>query len=213
MKLPEKVTQERKELFNTHQSAANHIKLLCTIENQIKKIHGSVSKITPLQLKKEVFSTVKTIIMVSILRHLMLMMELMFTLDRQSKMKKNVQHQPKFNSKVMTIAPKTTNVMLEKVTVIPTMVAKLVLSVVKEKLLMMFFQDSLDGISYLRLALLDSMETTAMTLTSIKRLLNVIQIGLTHLQFKLIIWVTHPALKENNVILVKVIVMETLIAR
>jgi len=57
-----------------------------------------------------------------------------------------------------------------------------------------------------------SMVTTAMILASIKRLPNVIQIGLTHLQFKLIIWVTHPALKENHVKLVKVIVTQTLIA-
>jgi len=133
MKLPVKVTLERKEQFNNHQSAANHIKLSCITESQIKKIHGSASKITLLQSKKEVFSTVKTIIMVNILRHSMLMMELMFTSDRLSKMKKNViQNQSKLSTKAKTTAPKTISAMLERETAIPTKIAKLVLSVVRE---------------------------------------------------------------------------------
>jgi len=45
---------------------------------------------------------------------------------------------------VIAIALKTTNAMLDKVTVILTTIAKLVLSVVKEALKMMVFQDSLD---------------------------------------------------------------------
>jgi hypothetical protein len=188
MKLPEKITQERKELFNNHQSAVNHIKLLCTIENHKEKIHGSASKITQLQSKKEVFSTVKTIIMVHIQRHLMLMMESMFTLDRPSKMKKKknvILNQSKLSTKVITIAPKTTNVMLEKVTAILTMIAKQVLSVDKETVSMILFKDSPDLKSTKeREKERQSMETTAMILTSIKRLLNVIQIGLTQLQFK-----------------------------
>ena len=78
--------------------------------------------------------------------------------------------------------------MLDKVTVILTTIAKLVLSVVKEALKMMVFQDSLDlkNIKERRefISMLTSMETTAMTLTFMKRLPNLIQNGLTIPLFK-----------------------------
>jgi len=116
----------------------------------------------------------------------------------------------------MTIAPKTTNVMLGKVTAIPTVIAKQVLSVVKEIPKMILFQDSLDSKNTKErrefTRMLTNMVTTAMTLTFMKRLPNLIQNGLTILQFKLIIWVTQLALKENHVSLEKVIATQTLIA-
>ena len=116
----------------------------------------------------------------------------------------------------MTTAPKTTNVMLEKETVIPTMIAKPVLSVVKEMPRMILFQDLLDlkNIKERKesTSTLTSMGTTAMILTSIKRLPNLIQTGSMILQFKLIILETQLAPKENHVALEKVIAIPILIA-
>jgi len=114
--------------------------------------------------------------------------------QRQNQLKKMIkshhliQHQYKLSTKVIAIAPKTTNVKLERETVIPTTIAKLVLSVVKEATKMMVFQDSLDlkNIKERRefISMLTSMETTAMTLTFMKRLPNLIQNGLTIPLFK-----------------------------
>lgn len=114
----------------------------------------------------------------------------------------------------MTTAPKTINVMLEKETVIPTMIAKPVLSVVKETLKMILFQDLL----VLRntkekeesTSMLTSMVTTAMIQTSIKKPLRQIQTGSMILQFKLIILETQPVPKENHVALEKVIAIPIL---